>query len=148
MKKLFFRKKTILLLILSALVFYCGQPSMTALAAGEMNIDTFTEGGTDSLLRNTNIKYTTLSLSFSSGKANCTASVTAYAANTTSVKIVMTLYKYTNGKWEFVQSWEDSADGTTLTLSKSETVSSGNYKLVGVFTANSETIEKTTEQTN
>ena len=98
-------------------------------------------------LRNTNIKYTTISLSFSGGKAYCSASVTGYTSNTSSVSIYMTLYKYSGGSWSYVNSWSGSASSYTYTLSKNTSASSGTYKLVVDYYASGEHISKSTQNT-
>lgn len=97
-------------------------------------------------LRNTNINTSSISLSFSGSKANCSASLTAYAANTTYVQIDMTLYKYSGGAWNEVSSWSNSANRSYVSLSKSVAVSSGTYKLKCTYTANKEVIVKSTQK--
>lgn len=49
------------------------------------------------------IKYTTVSLTKVDGKANCTASITAYSS-VSNVSIYIYLQKYENGTWNTVES--------------------------------------------
>lgn len=92
--------------------------------------------------RNTNIKYSTISLSLSDGVAKCSASVTGYSSNTYSVSIYMYLQKYSNGTWSNIASWSDSADDYTLSIYKTKTVSSGRYRLKASYYAQNENIVK------
>lgn len=91
--------------------------------------------------RNTNIKYNTVSLSFSGGNANCSASVTGYSSNTNHVSIYLYLQKY-NGGWTNVAQWSGSANSYTMSLNKLYPVTSGTYRLKASFYAESENIVK------
>lgn len=92
--------------------------------------------------RNTNIKYSTISLSLSDGVAKCSASVTGYSSNTNSVSIYMYLQKYSNGTWSNIASWSESADDYTLSIYKTKSVSSGRYRLKASYYAENENIVK------
>lgn len=91
--------------------------------------------------RNTNIKYNTVSLSFSGSNALCSASVTGYSYNTNNVAIYLYLQKY-NGGWANVAQWSNSANSYTLSLNKSYPVSRGRYRLMASFYASGENIVK------
>lgn len=92
--------------------------------------------------RNTNIKYSTISLSLSDGIAKCSASVTGYASNTEHVSIYLYLQKYSGGGWSTVESWSDSADGNTLSMYKTASISSGRYRLKASYYAQTENVVK------
>lgn len=92
--------------------------------------------------RNTNIKYSTVSLSVADGTAYCSASVTGYSSNTSKVSIYLYLQKYKNGEWTTETSWSDSADSYTLTMNESASVSRGRYRLKASYYAGSENIVK------
>lgn len=92
--------------------------------------------------RNTNIKYSTVSLSVADGTAYCSASVTGYSSNTNKVSIYLYLQKYKNGGWMTETSWSDSTDGYTLTMNESASVSRGRYRLKASYYAGNENIVK------
>lgn len=87
------------------------------------------------------IKYTTVSLTKVDGKANCTASITAYSS-VSNVSIYIYLQKYENGTWNTVESFYDSSASYSLTINKKFTVSSGKYRLKASCYANVENIVK------
>lgn len=92
--------------------------------------------------RNTNIKYSTISLSLSDGVAKCSASVTGYSSNTDHVSIYLYLQKYSNGVWSNVASWSDSANSYSLSIYKTKSISSGRYRLKASYYAQNENIIK------
>lgn len=92
--------------------------------------------------RNTNIKYSTLSLSIIDGIAYCNASVTGYTTNTNHVSIYMYLQKYNNGNWTNYTSWNTSATNYYVNLNKQAYVSRGKYRLRVSYYAESENIIK------
>lgn len=92
--------------------------------------------------RNTNIKYSTISLSLSDGTAKCSASVTGYASNTNRVSIYLYLQKYSGSGWSTVESWSDSANGTTLSMYETVSISSGRYRLKASYYAQDENVVK------
>lgn len=92
--------------------------------------------------RNTNVKYSTLSLSISSGTAYCNASVTGYSTNTSHVSIYMYLQKYTNGSWTTYNSWNTYANNYYVNLNKQSSVSRGTYRLKVSYYAENENIVK------
>jgi len=139
--------KKLVLISLSCTIFLLATFTTYASDAASVKTESVDLSDTESLLRNTNIKYNTLSLSFSGGKANCSASITGYTF-VTSVKISMTLYKKNGNNWDKVDSWESSSNSNYLYLPGSASASAGTYKLVGVFTANGEEITKEVEQSN
>jgi len=141
------KMKKILLISLSCAIFLLAPFTTYASEAESITKESVELSVSESLLRNTNIKYNTLSLSFSNGKANCSASITGYTF-VTSVKITMNLYKKNGSNWDKVDSWESSSNSNYLYLSGSAAASAGTYKLVGVFTANGEEITKEVEQSN
>lgn len=97
--------------------------------------------------RNTNIKYSTISLSLVNGTAYCNASVTAYSSNTNNVSINLYLQKYNNG-WGTVNNWSGSAATYYFNLNKTSSISSGRYRLKATYQAGKETIVKySSEQT-
>lgn len=95
----------------------------------------------------TEVPYSTIgtayaSLTISGSTANCYSKLTAQKSS--SLKIKMTLQKKSGSTWSNVQSWSTSKTGTSLTLSKTKTVTSGGtYRLKVTFTAGSETVSQT-----
>lgn len=92
--------------------------------------------------RNTNIKYSTISLSLTGGIAKCSASVTGYSSNTSHVSIYLYLQKYSGSGWSNVASWSDSANGYTLSMYETTNISSGRYRLKASYYAENENIVK------
>lgn len=93
--------------------------------------------------RNTNIKYSTVSLSRSGAIAKCSASITAYASNTSFVSINLYLQKYNNNNgWKTVQSWYDSKNSNIMEIYRTSSISSGRYRLKATYRAQNETITK------
>lgn len=92
--------------------------------------------------RNTNIKYSTISLSLLDGTAKCSASVTGYSSNTSHVSIYLYLQKYTGGGWSNAASWSDSANDYTLSMYETTSISSGRYRLKASYYAENENIIK------
>lgn len=87
------------------------------------------------------IKYTTVSLTKVDGKANCTASITAYSS-VSNVSIYIYLQKYEDGTWNTVESFYDSSVSYSLTINKKFTVTTGRYRLKASYYANGENIVK------
>lgn len=100
------------------------------------------EGAVNIRPRNTNIKYSTISLSLSDGTANCSASVTGYTTNTNRVSIDLYLQKYSNGSWSNISSWSDSANSYTLSVYHTKRIAAGRYRLKASYHAQSENIIK------
>lgn len=92
--------------------------------------------------RNTNIKYSTISLSLADGTAKCSASVTGYVSNTDHVSIYLYLQKYSGSGWSTIESWSDSANGNTLSVYKTASISPGRYRLKASYYAQNENIVK------
>ena len=95
----------------------------------------------------TDVRYSTIdtpyaSLSISGSTASCYSKLTA--KRSVSLKIKMTLQKKSGSTWSNVQSWSASKTGTSLTLSKTKSVTSGSsYRLKVTFAAGSETVSQT-----
>ncbi|MBQ8063244.1 MAG: hypothetical protein IJ230_04830 [Clostridia bacterium] len=88
------------------------------------------------------IRSNSASVSVSGTKASCFAKLTSQSSAALSIK--MTLQKKSGSTWSNVQSWSASKTGTSLTLSKTKTVTSGgSYRLKVTFTAGSETVSQT-----
>lgn len=121
------------LLVCLLLGLFC--PEVLAAGEGRDNSTAIVEP------RNTNIKYTTLSLSLSGGTAYCSASVTGYSSNTSHVAIYLYLQEY-NGGWTNVANWSGSASDYTLTVNKTARISRGRYRLKAIYQAQNEKITK------
>nr|WP_288977220.1 hypothetical protein [uncultured Blautia sp.] len=89
--------------------------------------------------RNTNMKYSTISLS---DTAKCSASVTGYSSNTSHVSIYLYLQKYTGSGWSNAESWSDPANDYTLSMYETTLTSSGRYRLKASDYAENENIIK------
>ena len=78
-----------------------------------------------------------------SGKtATCTVTLTSQSV--ASLKVKMVLQKKSGSTWNNVQTWSGSKTGSSLTLSKTKSVTSGGtYRLKVTFTAGSETVSQT-----
>ena len=74
------------------------------------------------------IRSKTASVAVSGSTASCNAKLTAQGSAPLSIK--MTLQKKSGSTWSNVQSWSASKTGTSLTLSKTKSVTSGgNYQI-------------------
>lgn len=134
------KRKIICCIVMACLLFSFEIP----VVAAENNVGMVTENPEP---RNTNIKFSTISLSLSGGIAYCNSSVTGYSSNTSKVSIQLTLQKYNNG-WYTYASWGNSVAGYTMTLNRTTSISNGRYRLRATYTANQETITKySSEQT-
>lgn len=92
--------------------------------------------------RYTVIRSKSASVSVSGTTASCYAKLTSQSSATLTIK--MTLQKKSGSTWSNVQSWTASKTGTSLTMSKTKSVTSGGtYRLKVVFTAGSETVNQT-----
>lgn len=92
--------------------------------------------------RYTVIRSKSASVSVSGTTASCYAKLTAQSSATLTIK--MTLQKKSGSTWSNVQSWTASKTGTSLTMSKTKTVTSGGtYRMKATFTAGSETVSQT-----
>lgn len=85
----------------------------------------------------THISYTTTSLANVSGKASCTAKISAYSSSS-DLKAFIYLERYSNGTWSTYISDYTTKTGSSLTLSKTFSVSSGTYRLKASYYANGE----------
>lgn len=90
------------------------------------------------LTRNAVIRTCSASLAISSGKATCNGTGSAYASMASSTKITMYLQKY-GSSWSNVTSWSTTSTSTAI-LSKTQSVSSGTYRVKVVCTAGGETV--------
>lgn len=86
------------------------------------------------------------SLTISGKTATIVGVVKGIPGTTTKIHAKVTLQKYSNGSWNSVQSYEKTVTTTNCTLSKTKTVTSGKYRVKGVYTAYKGTkSEKTTQ---
>lgn len=94
-----------------------------------------------------NIASTTTALSNISGKASCTASITAYSSSS-NLKVFLYLQKYVGGTWTPAGSWTSSKTGSSLLLTKNVSVGSGKYRVMASYHCNGEnTVQYSAEKT-
>lgn len=73
------------------------------------------------------------SLDISNGVATCLATLKGYSGTTTKIEVTMTLQKKTALWWPDVISWSTTYNNYYMNLSRSESVSSGTYRVKAEF---------------
>lgn len=79
-------------------------------------------------------------LGISRGKATCVAR--SKCKNSKTMKITMSLQKYSSGKWKSVRSWSGSKTGISYVFNKTAKVSNGSYRVKAVIKIGNDTITK------
>lgn len=69
---------------------------------------------------------------YSGGKAEISVRFSTY--DSAQLKIQAYLEQYSNGNWVIINNWEESAVGTTCTLTRTYYVISGYYRLISIGT--------------
>ena len=100
---------------------------------------------TGSELKYTNTERVAADISVRSGNATCSTEVKG-KTGTTKITVSMELQRKVKGSWVTFRSWSSSKNARTFTLTKSETVSRGTYRVKSVVNvykgSKSETITK------
>lgn len=89
----------------------------------------------------THISATTTALTITSGSASCQSSIIANSSSA-ELKIFMYLEKQINGVWTQYGSWYTTKTGSSLTLTKNVSVSSGTYRVKASYYSNGENTVK------
>lgn len=78
------------------------------------------------------VQSAVVSISGTRSNATCKTYVKG-VQGTTKISVSMTLQKKTNGSWKNVQTWSDTKNASTLTLSKKKSLSKGTYRVKSVI---------------
>lgn len=102
----------------------------------------------DDLISVCNLYSNTISttLVISNGSAAIRGRVSGVVGTTTKIKAKLTLQKYSNGSWNAVNTYEKTVTTTNCILSATKSVSTGKYRVKGVYTVyKGDKYEKTTQ---
>lgn len=86
---------------------------------------------TNKMARFTNTESVTVALAVKSGKAVCRTDVSG-KAGTSKITITMNLQKKNNGSWNTIRTWSGTKKSRYCSLSKSENVGRGTYRVKSV----------------
>ena len=126
------KKKILLIMTVMLCVLVIGMPVCA--------VDETVEAGENNL-RYVNISDASAVLTLSGNTATCTTILSSKSAK--SLSITMKLQKYSGGSWENVATWTTSdSSGTTLTLKKSKSISTGKYRVKSICKCGSESVTK------
>ncbi len=88
-------------------------------------------------------------LSISGKSATITGRVKGITGTATKIHVKLVLQKYTDGGWSKVEAYEKTENSAYCSLEKTKSVSSGKYRVKGVYTVyKGEKSEKTTQYSN
>ena len=73
-------------------------------------------------------------LVINNGSAQIRGRVSGIAGTTTKIKAKVTLQKYSGGQWTAVKTYEKTVTTTNCIVSETKAVSSGKYRVKGVYT--------------
>lgn len=122
------RKKTVALVLAAGLLL----GGMNGPAAGAAAVSSPDESGIMPCNQYSNTLAT--SFSISNKTAKMAGTVSGIPGVTTKIHIKLTLQKYSSGSWSKVVSYEKTVNDFDATLYKERSVTSGKYRVKGVYT--------------